>query len=882
MEQIRFLDWTRSRILAEASAEQGRLKGRVKFTLTEGGASLAEAATIFFKTAGDVSALRSGAIRHLAPKPFTADAETTKLVHVDFTEPDLPWRYTPRPADAGRLRPWLVLLVGTPDELQVEGALVRRLEGPVLQAHDLALSDRWAHVQLDRDVRIARLLSPAKLLPQREYVAAIVPAFNPAGDDSWSGGDLRYDELPAFFSWGFRTGEEGDFETLATALRLHDAGNLGVAKLRYRRPVAGVDVELTLGGAITSLKEHPSEPDAVRAAREDLDLLNDPIPDEPPPDVDPPPPTRDIIQLPEYGGLWLDEPDAAQWGKSMNDDARHRGVGGLGLWLGVVEQESLMDAAVKQAGALQEASQRIGDLAFGLDVAARLWRRRLPQSPELQLRVFGPAMGRMPADGGGTVLDRVTSETSVLDAALFSSAAQRLLRNGSARGRFAAEGRIDRRAALAIANEEPERSEKTPAGLPHVDKVTGQPLEDALGLPTLDGGRLEPILAEFDGRPNQDEVVNEFIDRVDREFDVGCVEAIQGYFQELRPAPVFLDREILFGAIDSCFSLRLPEGVGSESGLGSGLPRPERPDDRRPIRLPGLAGAVAGAIDPTQAEPPARRRVGSTIIGIELAGLAPPEAPIGLDFPTWALVSRHAREWLLPGVGTIPPNSIVSLRTNPTFVDAFMLGINTQFLAEMRWRNLPAPRVSTPLRMFWGYANHKSGGREPDIRPVADWPSKPSGEAGADDVGDLTHQAVRPTDRTGRQGLVIAFRTALFRRYPSTLVYLVRPESDAQLDDLLKAPPNFGEPVAPEDRHYLGPIFFGQIEPDLVFFAFDVDPSVLDKYWLVLDEPPSELRFRNDKGLNWPGAAEFAKSTIDTPTRVAISGAELERQASVG
>ena len=260
MEQIRFLDWTRSKILAEAFAEQGRLKGRVKFTLTEGGASLADAATIFFKAAGDVSALRSGAIRHLAPKPFTADAETTKLVHVDFTEPDLPWRYTPQPADAGRLRPWLVLLVGTPDELQVEGALVRRVEGPVLQAHDLALSYRWAHVQLDRDVRIARLLSPAKLIPQREYVAAIVPAFNPAGDDSWSGGDLRYDELPAFFSWGFRTGEEGDFETLATALRLRDAGNLGVAKLRYRRPVTGVDVTLTLGGAITSLKEHPTSP----------------------------------------------------------------------------------------------------------------------------------------------------------------------------------------------------------------------------------------------------------------------------------------------------------------------------------------------------------------------------------------------------------------------------------------------------------------------------------------------------------------------------------------------------------------------------------------------------------------------------------------------
>ena len=186
------------------------------------------------------------------------------------------------------------------------------------------------------------------------------------------------------------------------------------------------------------------------------------------------------------------------------------------------------------------------------------------------------------------------------------------------------------------------------------------------------------------------------------------------------------------------------------------------------------------------------------------------------------------------------PNSIVAVRTNPTFVDAFMVGINTQFLAEMRWRNLPAPRVSTPLRMFWAYVNHESGGREPDIRPVADWPSKPSGEAGADDVGDLTHQAVRPTDRTGRQDLVIAFRTALFRRYPSTLVYLVRPESGDHVDALLKAPPNFGEPGNREDRRFFGPIFFGQMEPDLVFFAFDVDPSGSISFgWFLTSRHPS-------------------------------------------
>ena len=202
---------------------------------------------------------------------------------------------------------------------------------------------------------------------------------------------------------------------------------------------------MTLGGAITSLKNHPDEPDAVKAARDDLDVLNNNVPDEIPPEIDPPPPTRHIVQLPNYGGLWREDTSAAKWTKSLNDDPRHRGVAGIGLKLGIVEQESLMDAAVTQAGALQDAGQRIGFLAIGIDSSRRLWNRRLPDKGELRLRVFGPAMGRMAAEGGGSVLGRVTGEGRALDPAVFSSAAQRLLRNGSARARFTG-GKIDRAA----------------------------------------------------------------------------------------------------------------------------------------------------------------------------------------------------------------------------------------------------------------------------------------------------------------------------------------------------------------------------------------------------------------------------------------------------
>ncbi|MNO09433.1 hypothetical protein D3C81_2326040 [compost metagenome] len=47
----------------------------------------------------------------------------------------------------------------------------------------------------------------------------------------------------------------------------------------------------------------------------------------------------------------------------------------------------------------------------------------------------------------------------------------------------------------------------------------------------------------------------------------------------------------------------------------------------------------------------------------------------------------------------------------------------------------------------------------------------------------------------------------------------------------------------------------------------------------MLDEPPAELRFRNvnpdDKPLTKTNAATFAQTALDQPTRVAISGKEL-------
>ena len=70
----------------------------------------------------DVAGLHPAAVSRRFPSPGTPDAESTKCPYAEFADAALPWRYSPArtPAEAVRkLRPWLVLLVGTPDEVEL-------------------------------------------------------------------------------------------------------------------------------------------------------------------------------------------------------------------------------------------------------------------------------------------------------------------------------------------------------------------------------------------------------------------------------------------------------------------------------------------------------------------------------------------------------------------------------------------------------------------------------------------------------------------------------------------------------------------------------------------------------------------------------------------
>ncbi len=367
-QELTFTSWQRSKLFDLAQEQDARMSSALQLILsdTNTGQKASGSTSFTLMAAADIAGLKPDAIKHMAPAPSAHDAETTKFVHVDLWEPDLPWRYTPKKKE-DQLRPWLVLLVGTGEEIQVKDGIVN-VKDSVLKAHPLDQSYLWAHTQNDGHATISRILSPRPLAAQSEYVAVLVPAFNGDGKEMWTvSGNVDAPVqrafgskgiLPALHSWSFWTADAGDFVTLAAALHLPKAGDVGKAKLHYRRVIpadnVNIDATLEVHGTITSLQVEMAPIDVITVVRKDLDILNTEV--------------ENAIGLPHYGRPWLPNPNDFPngWPADLNDDPRFRGIAGLGVWMGIKAQEALMDAAVQQAGALREAGQRIGHLALGL------------------------------------------------------------------------------------------------------------------------------------------------------------------------------------------------------------------------------------------------------------------------------------------------------------------------------------------------------------------------------------------------------------------------------------------------------------------------------------------------------------------------------------
>lgn len=770
---------------------------------------------------GDVAGLKAGAVSARFPRPGQVDAEAAYYPYVELAE-DLPWRYSPRGKDEdGEIQPWLALLVVKPGEMTRSRG---RVTVSASALNDQRPSPGSAHVQYSHGTQRSRVLCLRDLDDHSDYVALLVPVFTEIGELRWDG--TRQVNLPVYDEWRFRTGEPGTFATLADQLRpADDLGKFGRITVGVG---TGADAEVKVRGALTGIDDTTDPPPPLRAAQ-NLEALVAFDPDhgvagvEEGHDRD----GRRYVRPPTYGQAWMagvgDGAPKGGWVDQLGGDPTHRVVAGLGLEAAVALQEEIVGAAGERFGATAVANQRIASLSAGLACGRSLWDRRVaPLHRDERIRLLGLGAARVITEGPEgarrSLAAAVAGPGRTLPVGLFSTAAHRVLRRSAARVRVAGSDSVQ---VLAVAN-------RTRAAVRRPDDIPGDRHHHGVA-------HADTLVARLVDEMGVVQVGEQAV-RSGRELD----DALRG-FERAGHLPAALDR----------------------------LGRLER-FAPRPADLDAIDEALRLAFDP-RADAAAVARVGATISPDDPEPLKPREPCPALDLAAWANLRDRRREWLLPGVHTLEDGEVLSVATNPVFIDAFLVGMNTQALAELRWRNLSVASGCTPLRRFWDRSvSDGADYREAsDIVGIREWTTGGPGPADARGLalGHPSHSAAE----ADRRQLVVVFCTDLFRRYPGTLVYLSPKQgaagswSDADLSD----------PILPS--------FAARISAKLVLFAFPRPPEEIEDHWVVVEQQPPGFHFdRNeDPGPRLPNrrvrsAATRGAEMMVRPVRVLLAGPTLK------
>jgi hypothetical protein len=494
-----FLSWYRTGLATAIDTTAPDMRGEIEVVLTAKFGALEQAQPgqkVRLIGPGDIIGLDARAIVRTDPRPFTNEFEPNFLAAVEFFDEDLPWRYSPKKPDGERLLPWLTLVVLADGEFAIadqgEGfprALTVRAEllPPAAEAW------AWAHTALNAQTAnpaapqataallagnpvagCARLLAARKLKSHVGYRAFLVPTFEAgrvaglrgasagAGPLAW--GAAGAVQLPIYFDWDFRTGDEGDFEQLVRRLLPLPASPLvGRRPMDVSRPLPAIVTPpisntqeppqplLDLEGALQVPKAKPSAWEQGSKAGfqpwladfinigEDWTLGPGNRLDASDPRL--PPDTKLPIILPPSYGRWhanIDTLDAsragARWLEQLNLDPRQRVAAAFGTLVVQKNQEDFAARAWAQYGELFKANRTRARAQFMAELLTMAQAKHLaPLAAPALLALTSATHARIvdaAAAGAARRTLRAAVSASVLPQAALAPALRRLLRPG--------------------------------------------------------------------------------------------------------------------------------------------------------------------------------------------------------------------------------------------------------------------------------------------------------------------------------------------------------------------------------------------------------------------------------------------------------------------
>ena len=207
------------------------------------------------------------------------------------------------------------------------------------------------------------------------------------------------------------------------------------------------------------------------------------------------------------------------------------------------------------------------------------------------------------------------------------------------------------------------------------------------------------------------------------------------------------------------------------------------------------------------------------------------QAPV-FTRPMYEALDAYNRDWFIPGLGQIQQTDIITvLKTNPAFIETFLLGLSDEMGRELLWRGYPTDSRGTYFKRFW------NADKDELAQPIHLFTPTALG----------THIAASAGGATGR--LVMLVRGELVRRYPHAIMLALRQISK----DPVTGHPNFSVPPAPGG---LGSIMFHvPLVPDIFLTGFmltKADVETADAagipWWFIIAEHPTAPRFGLELG----------------------------------
>ena len=808
---------------------------------------------------GEVTGLDTHQIVRTDPRNGTVDFEPNYFAAIEFDRPDFPWLFTPTKADAeGRLRPWLCLMVVKKQPgvtLRTDRILSQSVLEIIAPARpgdelpDLSESWAWTHTQLScqanatpaeltdilkkrPELSVSRLLCPRRLQPSTEYLACVVPTFElgrkaglnlpimPADeaklDPAWLAGAQAPAnvKLPVYYHWEFRTGVEGDFESLVALLASRPVPpEVGKRPMDITHPGFPLPPQIpngaTLGleGALQPLNSTPTDwPVNQRQAfqGELKKIINAPA------QIATDPNSTPLLAPPIYGRWHAARNQVGidgtvpTWLDDLNLDPRHRVTAGIGTQVIQEQQEQLMASAWEQLGEIERANQRLRQAQLSVAVNGSLHVRVFSRlSQDALLQVIAPAQARLAWPDATAPTVKMTLQQRIrvtaVPAQAVSSPLRRLARpRGVISRRIVTQGGVRTGALISKLNIQIiAKTLPNPTGLATFNQVSESIVnlspniryENATdsAVSTMRGRPLFHILSEGDPMPN----VTVRIAGPDSADATNFRKAAIAHLAKVNPAKIgfIFARRLALPATDvqTAVLRRLNPALTIKARTRAFIPnvdnQPSQVDPLEPI-------------------------------------LAVPEFPQ----PMYEALRDLSQDFLLPGLAFIPPNTVTLLKTNARFIEAFLVGLNTEMARELLWRDFPTDQRGTYFRQFWD--TRGSGTQQPDIGFIHGWGNKTLGSNVIS--GGVDNQ------------LVLLIRGELLRRYPTAVIYAA------------KAVMNNGRREPGTEERY--PVFRGTLQPDVTFIGFNLPraEAIGNPGWFfVIQEQPTEPRFGFDVGTDF-------------------------------